>query len=243
MAIPTVALNEATPAGSAYVRDGDDRIKEFKTQVREVLGVDHDFPSSGNSASVGRHKWVTLKEVADIGTGADGVPILGAQLDGVVPELVYTDEANKDVQITKGGLLNLNDVTLASLAVLMAFVYPVGSLYYNATVSTNPGTLLGFGTWTAFGAGKVVVGINAVETEFDVLGETGGEKTHVLVEAELAAHVHTVTTYDNGTDGVAVRSAGATGTTRNVATSSVGSGTAHNNLQPYIVVYIWKRTA
>ena len=54
--------------------------------------------------------------------------------------------------------------------------YPVGSIYMNATVATNPGTLLGFGTWVAFGAGKVPVGINSGDSDFDTVEETGGSK-------------------------------------------------------------------
>ena len=66
-------------------------------------------------------------------------------------------------------------------------VYPVGSIYINASVSTNPGTLLGFGTWTAFGAGRVPVGINDSDSDFNEAEETGGSKTHTLTEAEITA--------------------------------------------------------
>lgn len=120
--------------------------------------------------------------------------------------------------------------------------YPVGAIYMS-TISTNPATLLGFGTWTAFAAGRVLVGFDAGQTEFDTVEKTGGAKTHALTEAELAPHVHTYlrATGTQLVDGGA-QSARHTGeTTTN--TSSTGSGTAHNNLQPYIVVYAWKRTA
>ena len=132
-------------------------------------------------------------------------------------------------------------------------VYPVGSIYINASVSTNPGTLLGFGTWTAFGAGRVPIGINDSDSDFDTAEETGGSKTHTLTEAELPSHYHlsgygrddtprygTTTGESNvriDNDGNAFFSTSA------AHTSSVGNGTAHNNLQPYIVVYMWKRTA
>lgn len=54
-------------------------------------------------------------------------------------------------------------------------IYPVGSLCIT-TVSTNPGTEFGFGTWTAFGAGKVLVGLDSADTDFDTVEETGGVK-------------------------------------------------------------------
>lgn len=120
-------------------------------------------------------------------------------------------------------------------------LYPVGSIYINANVSTNPATLLGFGTWVAFGAGRVMVGLDAGQTEFDVAEETGGSKTHTLTTAEMPAHTHAI---KRGTTG------SGTATSANLATDdtvplteSQGGGGAHNNLQPYIVVYMWKRTA
>lgn len=70
-------------------------------------------------------------------------------------------------------------------AILQA-IYPVGSIYTNATNSTNPGTLLGFGTWVAFAAGRVMVGHNASDPLFDTAEETGGSKDAIAV-----AHTHT----------------------------------------------------
>jgi hypothetical protein len=58
----------------------------------------------------------------------------------------------------------------------LSVLYPVGSVYINAAVSTNPGTLLGFGTWAAFGAGRVLVGLDAGDVDFDTVEETGGAK-------------------------------------------------------------------
>lgn len=161
--------------------------------------------------------------------------------------------------------------TLLGLDVIptMNSIYPVGSIYMSV-VSTNPGTLFGVGTWVAFGAGKVLVGLNAAESEFDVVEETGGAKTHTLSIAELAAHSHTGSGTSSGQSathshfnrtavgytagpgpyGVPGAEAGVTGVssadhshTYSFTSSGVGNGTAHNNLQPYIVVYMWKRTA
>ena len=128
----------------------------------------------------------------------------------------------------------------------LAAAYPVGSIYMNASDATNPATLLGFGTWVAFGAGRVPVGIDSGDTDFDTAEETGGAKTHTLSIGEMPAHIHT---YSESSNGPAAEGVGAgydppTAVGRQEADSdSTGGGQAHNNLQPYIVVYMWKRTA
>jgi len=124
--------------------------------------------------------------------------------------------------------------------------FPIGFVYISV-VSTSPATLLGYGTWAAFGAGRVLVGYDAGQTEFDAVEEIGGAKTHALTTAELAAHDHTYPARYNGTlatshTGSAADEIGGTLHYTNV-TDGAGSGNAHNNLQPYIVVYMWKRTA
>jgi hypothetical protein len=238
--VPQTSWNESSPAGGDNISAGDNRIREMKTQIREVIDVDHDFPSSGQAADVGQHKKVTLQEQADLGTGAVGATILGSQTVSGKGELVYTDEDDNDIQFTSGGKILLTDVSLASVAGIMELIYPVGSVV-TLGVSTNPGTLFGVGTWTAI-AGKVIVGIDGTQTEFDTLNETGGEKTHTLIEAEIPSHVH------GGLDGDRQFVAGGYGnylagnaSFRN--TNATGGGLAHNNLQPYIVKYVWERTA
>lgn len=98
--------------------------------------------------------------------------------------------------------------------------------------------------------GKIPVGYNSSETEFDTLGETGGEKTHALTEAELASHTHGqlsdggATMYKTSNNGENLKGPASSGTTISTApsvTGATGSGTAHNNLQPYVVAnYIIK---
>jgi hypothetical protein len=83
-------------------------------------------------------------------------------------------------------LANTAFVKAALQAALAASVYPVGSLYLNATNATNPATLLGFGTWVSFGAGRMPVGFNAADPLFDSAEETGGSKN-----ATLVSHSHT----------------------------------------------------
>ena len=105
MSVPTVALNEATPAGGDKIREGDDRIREYKVQNREIMDVDHKYDSSGQDADMGKHNKISFLESADLPAGAEGKPILGAQTMGGKAELVFVDEDNNDVQITSGGAL------------------------------------------------------------------------------------------------------------------------------------------
>ena len=123
-------------------------------------------------------------------------------------------------------------------------LYPVGQILYNGTDSRNPSVYLGVGTWEAEGTGRVLVGISSSDTEFDTIGETGGAKTHTLTTAEIPSHSHSWLSGSGGAAG------GGNAYARNDAgynvsapTSSAGGGGSHNNLQPYKVVYCWRRTA
>lgn len=117
--VPTVSWDETNPAGTQAASLGDDRIRELKTQIREIIDVDHDFPSSGQASDNGQHKQVTLQEQADLGTGAVSATILGSQTVGGKGELTYTDEDDNDIQITSGGSLGAaTQALLASTATL-----------------------------------------------------------------------------------------------------------------------------
>jgi hypothetical protein len=127
-----------------------------------------------------------------------------------------------------------------TIATVLSLLNPIGTIR-EFNVATNPGTLLGFGTWTAYGAGRVTVGLDSGQTEFDTVDETGGAKTHTLSTAEMPAHTHSISVRDGtGSDNVQEGGNNASGTPN---TGSTGGGSAHNNLQPYIVVYRWVRTA
>lgn len=126
--------------------------------------------------------------------------------------------------------------------------HPIGSLEFNVS-GTNPSAYLGFGTWELWGAGRVPVGVDTTQTEFNTTEKMGGEKTHTLTIDEIPSHNHPVSL--EGTDiqdGGAVFTAWTIPQTRrNYAGQDLaqytGGGQPHNNLQPYITCYMWKRTA
>jgi len=95
--------------------------------------------------------------------------------------------------------------------------FPIGSVFLSV-VSTNPNTLLGYGTWSAIAAGRMLVGLDSGDADFDTAEETGGSKT----------------------SGASVGNDWPLGTGANTAP---GDYHTHSAMNPYFVVYIWKRTA
>jgi hypothetical protein len=143
--------------------------------------------------------------------------------------------------------------TTAFVQAALQLLYPVGTIYTNATSSTNPATSLGFGTWTAFGAGRVMVGFDSGNALFDTAEETGGSANAVLVSHTHTdtGHTHTVPVVNsasNGNDAIGTTATGANSTRTTNTNSSLGLSTegvsaTNANYQPYITVYMWKRTA
>lgn len=140
-------------------------------------------------------------------------------------------------------------------------LYPVGSIWTSTSVSTNPGTVLGFGTWSEFGQGRVLVS-KATSGTFGTIGATGGAETVTLTSAEMPSHTHIQNSHTHSlTPGGNILAGGIAGANANIASGggwvyasqsaaattavnqNTGGGGAHNNLQPYIVVYMWERTA
>lgn len=185
------------------------------------------------------------------GTVTQVTPTLAVQLDGDTAALALVPDSLIDprgLAVNDRVRCELTDRALiihgkAGSGALEA--YPVGSIYMSVT-STDPGTIFG-GTWAAWGTGRVPVAVDAGQTEFATVELTGGEKTHVLTTAEMPGHQHDqyVTA---GSGGAAVRT-DYTGDGAGVAypqgatTGSTGGGGAHNNLQPFITCFMWKRTA
>ena len=127
--------------------------------------------------------------------------------------------------------------------------YPVGSIYMS-TSSTNPSTWMKGTIWVRYAKGRVLVGVSESESEFSIVGRTGGEKTHKLTTSEMPNHTHGFNLNIQHSDGSVVSGEALTsglqvgGRSRYKGnTAAAGEDVAHNNLQPYISVYIWHRTA
>lgn len=139
---------------------------------------------------------------------------------------------------------------------LLQALYPVGTIYTNATDGTNPATLVGFGTWSAFGTGRVLVAIDSGNTLMDAAEETGGSADAVVIAHNHTltdpGHIHSVsgTRNYNSTDdrnGSEATRLGAQvdtdSATTGITLASAGVAGTDLNYQPFITVYYWKRTA
>lgn len=237
-------------------------------------------------------------------TDIDGINLAEGMAPGLVNNAIRELMAQlKDFQ--QGTTTDYNPFLLLAKQA----IYPVGSVYINASDATNPGTLLGFGTWVEIGSGRVLVGQDTGDADFNVLGETGGSKDAVVVAHDhggstgnnSANHTHTFsgttasdgthshgvtdpghahTYYDpievsssfgggiyaakhnrtdatrstvSATTGISINNGGAhthtySGTTgtqsadHNHSISSDGVSGTGANVQPYVVVKMWKRT-
>ena len=139
-----------------------------------------------------------------------------------------------------------------------AVVYPPGSIYCS-TNSTDPAEIWG-GSWERFAQGRALIGVDENDTDFEKAKLLGGEKTHLLTINEIPSHGnHTYSGNVNlgkGNFAAYLKSAtmtayGSTGRGWDLHTNdeiaptgrNLGGGASHNNLSPYVTVYIWRRLA
>lgn len=153
-----------------------------------------------------------------------------------------TTQLNDDVTKLMGAFTSVTDLTKQ----LFLLMHRVGDIIFS-TSDENPSTIYG-GTWVAWGKGQVPVGVDTSDSDFNTVEKTGGEKEHTLTVDEMPSHTHAqYVTADNGS-GAGIRvDYTKDGTSipypQGIDTGSSGENQPHNNLQPYITCYMWKRTA
>ena len=219
------------------------------------------FKNIQGTASYGENSPTSIKSLND-----NKAPKTSPAFSGT-PTAPTPGVDTNNTQLATCGFVRNAIAKFAPMLDTMKKIYPVGSIYMS-TVSTNPATLFGFGTWEAMPAGRVLLaqGKSSWETTYNA-GSTGGEATHQLTVGELPAHNHTASTNTTGNHTHQFQLYGPDGNThmnfpsdfdtnyaRNKGTTlsagnhshtininNTGSSQPHNNIQPYIAVYTWKR--
>jgi len=195
--------------------------------------------------------WVTVGtlDAANLGLATLASPALSGNPTAPTATSGDNDTSIATTAFVKAAVDTAIAAATTSQADINGFAYPVGSIY-TSILTTNPATLLGMGTWVAFGGGRVLTGQISTDSDFNTAEETGGAKTdsHTLNISEIPSHGHSIT--QRGIQGSTYNYAEAItnqggGISMTINTANTGGGAAHTHdiVQPYIVVYFWKRTA
>ena len=199
---------------------------------------------------------------------SDGSALIAGDLvaDSIY-DLMYNDTTERWVALNVTAGLIESDL----LTTVLGGIYPVDGLLTTTKVG-DPGTAdyffngITFGTWEAYAEGRVLVGIDSTDSSFDTIGETGGIDSFTLSNSQMhhnhqwhdnasGSNDHRIELTDKNASSNSFNSAGAPVEFPNASslssnyytninrTAVTGSRSAVNNLQPYIVTYIWKRTA
>lgn len=220
------------------------------------------------SATVNEHnqRYVYMRDY-DLG---DWVTIqdrdLGIEIDAQIVEVTTTLQNNETInditfEYGKANKIEIKDIRTISASVeeisnnikyidkkisdLLNMFYPVGSVYETMDSSFDPNEKWG-GTWERI-KGRVLIGVDENDSDFNIAEKTGGEKTHTLVVSELPHHTHanyakrTNITINNSGNTIVTCHSSNIGATVGNNIGRTGEGVAHNNLQPYITCFIWKR--
>ena len=221
---------------SAYKNYIETRVTTSKGKICSI-GENSSIVYLDDEATINEYDGVTLTELVnsmqeEINTLKSNDSSINQQITNLSTRLSEINSA----------MISLNDV------------YPVGSIYITVEEDTVAKVQAKFGgTWVAFSSGRTLVGVDTSQTEFNTVEKTGGEKTHTLTVDEMPSHNHTgETVYQNGMNATYTSQYGFTikdctngcwPTMYRQGIGSTGGSQPHNNLQPYITVYMYKRVS
>jgi len=225
------SLDAANPLAIDPLSQADEHIRNIKSSIKTT------FPNVTGEVTATHADLNTKPAITTDGS----TPSLASGITGTAVKALI---GAADAAITTDGSTpslasGITAVEIVSL--LGTSLYPVGCVY-TSVVATSPATFFG-GTWAPFGAGKVLVGIDSSDTSFNTVEETGGAKAHTLTEAQLPAHTHGFTAMQDTNNSVNRTGGGDLGAPASSTTASTGGGEAFDIMQPYVTVYMWKRTA
>jgi len=244
----SIGLSSLNTNYSINIYETESRVYNGGLNMGEIMGVQGAQTVTNKNLTSATNTFPTFNQ----NTTGSAATLTTAR--NIQTNLASTSAAsfNGSANVTPGvtGTLPLGNggtgqTTMAGIAQEVGkLLMPIGFIY-TTTTSTNPGTAIGFGTWAAYGAGRVIVGVGTSDQSF-AAAATGGASTHTLTTAEMPSHNHQQSVA-NGIVGGSAMSAQANNTGGNFAipntTQNTGGGGAHNNLQPYVVAYMWQRTA
>ena len=251
----TCSLNAGAPttAGVATLKISGNYFNGSFGKVANTLTVQYRYKTQGGSYS----SWTTVSATKSNNTYNATATISGLNYQTTYVfqaraiDKLATKNTNEQTRRTTpifdwskndfnvNGTLKVNNTNIFDL------IYPVGSFYISAK-STNPATLFG-GTWKQI-QGKFLLGMSSSYPA----GSSGGEETHQLTVSEMPSHQHRfgvgitgkISDYLGGSEAAyGIEPGDTTKTGSNYYTNSIGGDAAHNNMPPYLSVYIWKRTA
>ena len=243
----TLTFKVAEVGSTTYTPDNGSANASLTTQwelVNSAANLAGTYIGSKSYVVIGTlsDKFSTVEFKAEIATES---VVMSYSRNGVGIGKIW-ERGSLDVvgDIYAGGKVISGGLEITKTALLNLF-YPIGSIY-QSTNNTNPSTIMG-GMWERFGNGRVLVGVDENDSDFSTSNKTGGAKTHKLTAAEMEHnHIQTeqfYSAYINGSGHkFTIGESVASGT---IKTSGVADITnqPHNNLQPYVTLYRWRRTA
>ena len=235
----------------------------FNHDIKIAYGGQIGSASDADAITIASDGVVTFSQAVTLSGGISGdLAISNLDIDGGTD--IGADLVDADLMIVDDGAGGTNRKAAMSRmkTYILESVYPVGSIFIS-TSSTSPATSLGFGSWSRFGEGKMLVSQSSSDSDFDTAEETGGAKTHTISESQLPSHDHFTMNTGNGFGNNLENNVNFAGTTNSRGglgnndyimqainstanagkTSSTGSGSAVTHMNPYIVTYMWKRTS
>ena len=219
-------LDDNWPLSDDLIPFADDHIRSIKSVLKNT------FPGAGGN---GFADPITATE-AEINSLAGVTGDIQTQIDTEATTRADAD-SGLDARVTNLEAVNnpkLNDI------------FPVGAIYITAG-NTNPGSLLGVGTWSARAQGRFIVGVGtgndgAEGRAYGAGNSSTGSYRHQLTTAEMPAHTHSVLLGDSDNSGGVIEHGSSRGTSTDNTQSTGGDG-LHENSPPAFGLYIWQRTA
>jgi myosin heavy subunit len=243
---PDSITQEGTPFSEDNMNHIEQGIHEAHEAVENTLEKAKEYVNehneSGDVHKDIRQKVSELSDKINLLT-PEGNEELFEELQKLRQEITESNNAEsigeilKELQDLREEISEINERNYSIGTSLADRFYPVGTIY-TSVENRNPKEFIG-GTWISWGSGRVPVGVDTDQAEFNEAEKIGGEKTHQLTVNEMPSHTHASLSSGNV---VVVGGTVVIGNPIGGNTGASGGNQSHNNLQPYITYYMWKRT-